>query len=131
MTRAFMWITFVLANLVALGVVLQVYFIASYFFGADDALDIHEGLGGVVHGVEILVFLAALVAFWKRWGVVALAFSLPVIGTIQLSFTEGEDWVGGLHGLFALFVIGIAGAISHRTRRELGIGSHREPEAPR
>ena len=126
MTRAFQWITFVLANLVAIGVVLQVYFIASYFFGAgEDALDIHEGLGGAVHGVEILVFLAAIGAFWKRWGLVGLAFSLPVVGTIQLAFTEGEDWVGGLHGLFAVAVLVIAAVIGHRAMHALGIGRGR------
>ncbi|WP_217914114.1 hypothetical protein [Miltoncostaea marina] len=124
MTRASQWITFVLANLVAIGVVLQVYFIASYFFGAgEDALDIHEGLGGAVHGVEILVFLAAIGAFWKRWGLVGLALALPVVGTIQLAFAESDEgWVGGLHGLFAVAVLVIAAVVGHRAMHALGIG---------
>ena len=123
MTRAFQWVTFVLANLVAIGVVLQVYFITAHFFGADDALDVHEGLGGAVHGVEILVFLAAIGAFWKRWGLVGLAFSLPVIGTIQLAFAESDEgWVGGLHGLFAVAVLVIAAVVGHRAMHALGIG---------
>lgn len=123
MTRAFQWVTFVLADLVAIGVVLQVYFIAAYFFGAADALDVHEGLGGAVHGVEILVFLAAIGAFWKRWGLVGLALSLPVIGTVQLAFTESDEgWVGGLHGLLAVAVLVIAAVIGHRAMHALGIG---------
>jgi len=120
--RGFLWATMVLAGLVALGVILQIYFIASYIFGAGtDALDIHEDLGGVVHIVEILVFLTAIPAFWKRWGPMALAFALPVLGTIQIGFSDGDDWVGGIHGLLALFVFGIAGAVNHRARQELGL----------
>lgn len=109
----------VLAALVALGVVLQVYLIASHFFGADGALDAHETNGfAIVHPLEALVFLVGLVAWWRRWGMVGVSFLLPLIGTIQIIMTEGSDWVGGLHGLLALVVMGLGGHIAAKAIRE-------------
>ena len=123
MTRAFLWANLILAVLVSVGVFVQVYLIASYFFGAgQDALDAHKNLGGVVHLVEVLVFLAAIGGYWRNWGEIGLSFTLAVIGTIQLGLADGDDWVGGLHGVFALLVLLLAGAITHRTMRALGFG---------
>ena len=125
MTRGFQWAVLILSGLVVVGVFLQVYFIASYFFGAgEDALDAHKNLGGIVHIVEVLVFLAALVGFWKKWPDVIWAFALALIGTIQLGFADGDDWVGGFHGVLALVVLILAGVVSHRTMRALSIGPY-------
>ena len=125
MTRAFLWIHLVLAILVVVGIFVQVYLIASYFFGAgQDALDAHKDLGGIVHIVEVLVFLASMVAYWQRWWDVGLGFAVGAIGTIQLGFADGDDWVGGLHGLFALFVLVLAAVAAHRSVRALGLGRH-------
>ncbi len=123
-----------LAALVAFLVVLQVYFIASHFFGADDALDLHETNGfAIIHPLEVVVFLVGLAAWWRRWGMVGVSFLLPLIGTIQIGLTEGSDWVGGLHGLLALVVGGLGGHIAAKAlleaRREtrgrdsVGVGS--------
>ena len=123
--RGFQWAILVTAGLVVLGVFLQVYFIASYFFGAgENALDAHKNTGFIVHLVEVLVFLAALVAYWKQWSRMAPAFALAVIGTVQLSFADGEKWVGGFHGLLALVVLILAHAVVQRTVRDLGLGRH-------
>ncbi len=128
MTRAFQWINLVLAVLVVVGVFVQVYLIASYFFGAgQDALDAHKNLGGIVHIVEVLVFLSAIGAYWKNWGEIGLSFALGVVGTIQLGLADGDKWVGGLHGVFALIVLILAAIITHRTMRALGIGRHAAP----
>ena len=130
MTRAFLWANLVLATLVVVGVFLQVYLIASYFFGAgQDALDAHKNMGGIVHIVEVLVFLSAIGAYWKKWGEVGLSFTLAVIGTIQLGLADADDWVGGLHGVFALIVLILAAIITHRTMRVLGLGRHAAPGA--
>ena len=130
MTRTFQWINLVLAVLVVVGVFVQVYLIASYFFGAgQDALDAHKNLGGIVHIVEVLVFLSAIGAYWKKWGEVGLSFTLAVIGTIQLGLADADDWVGGLHGVFALIVLILAAIITHRTMRVLGLGRHAAPGA--
>lgn len=131
MNRSFQWINLVLAVLVVVGVFVQVYLIASYIFGAGtDALDAHRDIGGFVHLAEVLVFLSALFAYWRRWGEIALSFSLFVVGTVQLGFSEGDEWVGGLHGLLALVVLVIASIIARRTMRELGIGPDAPPRAP-
>jgi len=109
----------VLAGLVATLVVLQVYFIASYFFGAEDGRDLHETNGfAVVHPLELIVFLVGIAAWWRRWRMVGVSFLLPLIGTIQIGLTEGSDWVGGLHGLLALVVMGLAGHIAAKAWRE-------------
>ena len=121
--RIFTRIRYVLATLVVVGVFAQVYLIASYFFGASDALDIHKGVGGGVHVVEVLVFLAAFGASWGAWGEFGLSFSLALVGTIQLALADneggGSGWVHGLHGLLALFVMVIAVVIIHRDARAL------------
>lgn len=121
MKRPFLWIQLVLAALVVLGVWLQVYFIASFFFGAEDALDLHKNVGGITHIVEVLVFLAALGAWWRNWGRIGHAFALGVIGTIQIGLTEGDDWVGGLHGLLALVILVMAVFIVKWDAEALGI----------
>jgi hypothetical protein len=123
--RGFTWAVIVTASLVVVGVFLQVYFIASYIFGAgEDALDAHTDLGGIVHTVEVLVFLAAIVAYWKAWKGLILPFALALIGTVQLGFSEGDEWVGGLHGLLALVVLVLAHAVVMRGVRDLGLGRH-------
>jgi hypothetical protein len=108
MRRTFLWIQLVLAAAVVVGVWLQVYFIAAFFFGAEDALDLHTSTGGIVHLIEVAVFLTALGAWWGNWGRVGHAFGLGLIGTVQLALSDGDDWVGGLHGLFALVVLVMA-----------------------
>ena len=121
------WVNFVTAAAVVLGVFLQVYFIASYASGAEDALSAHKDVGGVVHLIEVVVFLAAIVAFWGAWREIGLNFSLPLIGTIQLALAPSTDgdpgngWVHGFHGLLALFVLIIAAVIAHRGMRALGL----------
>ncbi len=50
------------------------------------------------------------------------------MGTIQLGFADGDDWVGGLHGLFALIVLVLAAIAAHRSVRALGLGRHAPPE---
>lgn len=128
MTRAFLWIHLVLATLVVVGIFVQVYLIASYFFGAgQDALDAHQDLGGVVHIVEVLVFVASLVAYWRRWWDVGLGFAVGALGTIQIGLADADDWAGGLHGLFALIVFVLAAVASHRSVRALGLSRRSAP----
>ncbi len=123
--RGFTWAVIVAASLVVLGVFLQVYFIASYIFGAgEDALDAHKDLGGLVHLFEVLALLAAIGAYWKVWKGLILPAALAVIGTVQLGFADGDEWVGGLHGLLALVVLILAHAVVMRCVRDLGLGRH-------
>jgi hypothetical protein len=110
-----------LAALVVLGVFVQVYLIASYFFGAGaDALDAHKTTGFIVHMLEILVFISALIAWLPKLDL-GLAFALALLGTAQIAFADAHKWAGGLHGLFALIVLMLAGSLlgRARTRRQL------------
>jgi hypothetical protein len=103
-----------LAALVALGVWVQVYLAASSLFGAD-ALESHQSIGWIVHTMEIVVFLAALVA-WADKRLIGLAAALFVLGTGQVLLSGGDKWVGGLHGMFALLVLTLAVLIVQRGR---------------
>jgi hypothetical protein len=129
MRRTFLWVNFVLASIIVLGVFLQAYFIASYAMGAGEgALDAHGFLGGlVIHGAELLIFLTAFGAWPKQWRWIGFTFLLFLIGTIQIFLLPPDDgdrgsgWVHGLHGLFALVVWVLAAVIAHRGMRDLGL----------
>ena len=115
--RVFLWLFLLAASLVAAGVFVQAFSIAAYVRGAgSDALDLHSTIGFIVHSVEIVVFLVALVAFWGEWRIVGFAALLPIVGTFQVLLIGDTDkqggWVNGLHGMFALVVLLIALALS-------------------
>lgn len=106
--------------LVVLGVFVQVYLITAYIFGAgSSALDAHKTLGNVVLLAEILAGVAGVVA-WRGSPLMGMSIGLPLIGVLQVLLAQGTHWVGGLHGLFALLVVGLAISLLVRTRRELG-----------
>ncbi len=111
MARIAFRVQMVLAGIVVFGVLLQVYLIASYLFGAD-TLEAHKNVGGVVHIFEVLVLIAGLVAKHDR----LLALALAVLGTVQLALAGADEYVGGLHGLFAIVVLALAGWILLRGR---------------
>jgi hypothetical protein len=126
--RAATWVNLVFASIIVIGVFVQAYLIASYAMGAgEDALDLHGFVGGlVIHGSELIVFLSALVAFWKMWRWILVNLGLFVLGTVQIFLLPpdedpGSPWVHGLHGLFALFVLVYAAYIAHRDMRWLGL----------
>jgi hypothetical protein len=102
------WAHLVLALGVVAGVFVQVYLIGAYIFGAGQgALDAHKSTGWTVHGFEMLVFVAALVA-WVPWVDIVLSLLLAVIGTVQVFLASEHGWVGGVHPVLALVVVGLA-----------------------
>ena len=106
-------VQFALACAIVAAVFVQVYLIGAYIFGAGQgALDAHRNVGFATHGIELLVLVASLAAGRDR----RLALALAVLGTVQLSLASGHRWVGGLHPLFALVVLALAGAIAARAR---------------
>jgi hypothetical protein len=108
------WVHLALTVAVIVGVFVQVYLIGSYIFGAGQGvLDAHETAGFVVQGLEVIVFLAALVAWLPRLDLV-LSLSLAVIGSLQAGLASADRWVGGLHPLLALVVLGLASALALR-----------------
>jgi hypothetical protein len=57
----------------------------------------------------MLVFVAALVA-WPSWLDLVLSLLLAVIGTLQVALANQHRWVGGMHPVLALVVVGLATA---------------------
>ena len=124
--RRALWTSLVLAVLVAVGVVVQIYLITAWIFGEGGALSAHKDLGNVVHPLEVLVFIACLVAWWGAWRNVAWSFVLPLVGTIQVALVgdlgkPGNGYVHGLHGGLAIFVAALALVIARREANALGL----------
>ena len=111
------WAHLTLSLAVVLGVFVQVYLIGAYIFGAGQgALDAHETVGFTVHGLEVLIFATAIVA-WLSRADLGLSLLLAVIGTVQVSLASEDRWVGGLHPLLALVVLSLA---VMRSRKRIG-----------
>jgi hypothetical protein len=124
--RVFLWLYLLTAVAVAVGVLLQAFSIAAYVRGAGgSALDMHQTIGFTTHGIEVVVFVVAFIAYWRRWRQIGLAVLLPAIGTAQLLLVGDTDksgsWVNGLHGLLALIVLLLAVALAQEAARSLGV----------
>ena len=123
------------ASLIVIGVVLQLYFVAAWAFGEEDALDLHRGVGYLAWLLGIIVLVAGLVAYWGTWRQVGLSAALPILGTIQIFFVGDVEnpsenvsgWIHGFHGGLAIFVFALAVAIGYRDMKTLGV--HRRGEA--
>jgi hypothetical protein len=112
--RGALWAHLGLAVLVVAGVFVQVYLIGAYIFGAGpEALDAHRTAGFTVHGFEVLILLAALVA-WLPVADLGLSLLMAVGGTVQLALSDAEKWTGALHPLGALFVLVLGAALVRR-----------------
>jgi hypothetical protein len=88
----------------------------------------------VVHGSEVIVFLASLVAFWGFWKWVGWSFGLLVLGTVQIFLAPPDEdpasgWVHGFHGLGALLVFLLAAYLAYNDTRLLGLGRGGETAA--
>jgi hypothetical protein len=106
-----------LAGAILLAVCAQVYLIGAYVFGAGtDALDAHTNVGWSAHSLELLLFLVALIA-WLPGRDIALSLGLAVIGTVQVVLASESEWVGALHPLLALAVLGMSGLLLQRGLR--------------
>ena len=112
--RGAAWLHLALALAIVLGVFLQVYLIGAYIFGAgSDALDAHTNVGFTVHGLEVLLFLVALVA-WLPRADVGLSLLMALLGTVQIALADAHGWTDGLHPLGAIVVLVLATAIVRR-----------------
>src|SRR3954454_6869295 len=102
------WLHLTLAAAVVLAVCVQVYLIGAYVVGGEPgALTAHKDAGFVTHALEALVFINALVASLARVDL-GVSFVRIVVGTAQIAFVHSMRWAGGLHQLFALFVLALA-----------------------
>jgi hypothetical protein len=109
---------------IVLAVFAQVYLIGAYIFGAgEEALNAHKTIGWTTHGFEGIVFIAALLA-WLPPADISLSFLLFAIGSGQVTLASETGWVGGLHPLLALVVLGLATALGLRSMRRLRRGTN-------
>ena len=109
----------VLAAAVGVGVAIQIYLIAAYIFNAGSgALSAHKGVGYAVLVLEVLVFLVAFPAWPGNRRAILISLALPVVGIIQIAFAGGSSWVGAIHGVGALAVIGLSGIVHVMSMKE-------------
>jgi hypothetical protein len=91
------WALILFTALFIFAVVVQILTAGFGIFGAT-SLDLHGDLGfTVTHGLSILVFLAALVA-WIGRSDLAFAFLIGALTTIQVILPSIDNgWIAGLH----------------------------------
>jgi|SRR4029453_2947279 hypothetical protein len=110
------WALILFTGLFLLAVVVQILTAGFGIFGAT-SLSLHEDLGfTLTHGLSILIFLAALVA-WIEFRSLALAFLVGALTTVQVVLPEIDNrWIAGLHPINALLIFLLALLLLWRVR---------------
>ncbi len=110
------WALILFTGLFLLAVVVQILTAGFGIFGAT-SLDLHEDLGfTLTHGLSILIFLAALVAWIEPKGL-ALGFLIGALTTVQVFLPEIDNrWIAGLHPVNALLLFLLALLLLWRER---------------
>jgi len=107
--------------------VLQFFLAGLGIFGAS-SFSAHESVGYALHGITLLVLVAALLG--PRTGRdIGMAFVLLVIATVQVYLPElrgDAPAIAALHPLVALLILGLA---AHIGSRYLGRGAGSPPAA--
>ena len=119
-----------LAALLVLGIVVQFFLAGLGVFGIDGkdldkatSLDPHRALGHMLAGVAILMFIAALVARTgkaKIWVSIVIALLAELVQSALAGGGEDHHWLGGLHALDGLIILGLAGWLHSISRNRLG-----------
>ena len=117
-----------LAALLVLGIVVQ-FFLAGFGvfsipghkdLGKVSDLDPHRAVAGVLALIALLMFIAALVARTSKakiWVSIVIAVLAEPVQGLLAAGGEDHHWVGGLHVLDALIILGLAGWM-HRVSRD-------------
>ena len=104
------WIVFALT-------LVQFFLAGLGFFDPSVGFDAHETVGGILHGITILVFLLA-VAGPRTGRDIGMGLTLGVIATIQILLPELRDdapWLAAFHPLVALAILGLSAHIGTRS----------------
>ena len=121
-----------LAALFVLGVVVQVYLAGIGIFGINSAkvatatsLNPHRAWGTVLMVVSLILFLLALLA-WASGGTVLWTFLLALLVTVaQTALAAAGDtskWIGGLHALDGMIILGLSLWLAIAARRRTAAG---------
>jgi hypothetical protein len=111
-----------LVALFLVGVAVQFYLAGRGAFGAS-SYDAHEALGGILHGVSLLILIASVAIPATRNRVdIGLAAVLFVLASIQMGIASFEHpELGAFHPFNAILILGAAAGLLSRDRR-LGDG---------
>ena len=87
--------------------------------GGSTTLDPHRFLGFVLTEPLALLFLiTALLAWYPDRRVRTVSIVAPILTFVQLVLAGIGKWVGGLHVLNAVLILGMYGWLTYRLRRE-------------
>ena len=120
-----------LAALLVLGILVQFFLAGLGVFqiaGHNDldkvkGLDPHRALGHILTGVAILMLVAALIARTgkaKIWGSLAVALLIELVQAATAGSGTDHHWLGGLHALDAVIILGVAGWLHRISRDRIG-----------
>lgn len=114
--RVALWALILFTVVFLVAVVVQILTAGFGIFGAT-SLTLHEDLGfTLTHGLSILIFIAALVAWIEPSGL-ALAFLIGALTTVQVVLPGIDNrWVAGLHPVNALLIFLLALLLLWRVR---------------
>jgi len=86
--------------------------------GGSTTLDPHRFLGFILTEPLALLFLiAALLAWYPNTRVRTVTIVAPILTFIQLPLATVGKWVGGLHVLNAILILGMYGWLTYTLRR--------------
>lgn len=116
-----------LAALLVLCVVVQFFLAGLGVWGIDKpklndkvtSLDAHRGFAGAIAVVAILMFITALVSRTSKqriWVSLLIGVLAEPVQSLLASGGEHQHWVGGLHVLDALVILGLSGWMHSQTR---------------
>lgn len=119
-----------LAALLVLAIIVQFFLAGLGVWGIDQrklgkatSLDPHRAVAGVVALIAVLMFIAALVARTSKakiWVSISIAVLAEVVQSLLAAGGEHQHWVGGLHVLDGLIILGLAGWMHSITRSQIG-----------
>jgi hypothetical protein len=96
--------------------------------GNSKTLDVHRFLGFILTQPGALLFLiVALVAWHPNMRVRVISIVVPILTFVQLILAVIGKWVGGLHPVNAILILGMYGWLFYTLRRE---GSSAPAPAP-
>lgn len=116
-----------LAALLVLAIVVQFFLAGLGVWGIDQrkldkatSIDPHRAFADVVALIALLMFIAALVARTSKakiWASISIAVLAALVQALLASGGESHHWLGGLHVIDALVILGLAGWM-HRISRD-------------
>jgi hypothetical protein len=119
-----------LAALLVLAVIVQFFLAGLGVWGIDQrkldkatSIDPHRAFGDVIALIALLMFIAALVARTSKakiWVSISIVILAAVVQSLLATGGEHQHWVGGLHVLDGLVILGLAGWMHSISRSHIG-----------